>query len=120
MNEPLVYDATAMLALFRGDSRAYLFWEEADRGDMGLVFPAAAVAEANRWLQASWDAWATVIWPERIDVAPLDTSAALDSVRFAGGLATAHVIREARQLDGAILTARPQDYTGQQIPVITI
>lgn len=52
MSEPLVFDATAMLALFGGDSRAYLLWE-ADRGDIGLAFPTAAVAEANRWLQAS-------------------------------------------------------------------
>lgn len=120
MTEPLVYDATALLALFRGVRRAYLFWEEADKGALGLVFPAAAVAEANWWLQASWSAWATLIWPERVDVAPLDTPAALDSGDFAGSLATAHAIRETRQLDGVVLTGRPQDYTGTSIPVLTV
>lgn len=120
MTGPLIYDATALLALFRGNQRAYLFWEEADAGDAMIVFPAAAVAEANRWLQATWDAWSTLIWPERVDVAPLDTSAALDLAAFAGDPASAHVIREARHLDGTVLSARPQDYTGWSIPVLTL
>lgn len=40
----------------QANTRAYDYWSMADTGEIGVVFPAAAVASANRLLQAGWDA----------------------------------------------------------------
>ena len=36
------------------------------------------MAEANIALRASYDAWSALLWPESVNVAPLDTSAAVE------------------------------------------
>jgi uncharacterized membrane protein YfbV (UPF0208 family) len=116
----VVYDSTALLALFRSQVRAFDFWELADAGRIGIIFPAAAVAEANRFHQETWDAWSVMTWPEQVNVAPLDLTAAVELAGLPGGLAVAHTIWEARQVEGAVLTGRPQDYAGTDVPVLSL
>lgn len=120
MTEIVVYDSTALLALFRTHVRAFDYWQLADAGEVGLIFPAAAVAEANRYLQETWNAWSVLVWPERVEVAPLDSTAAVELATLPGGLPVAHVIWEARQVGGAVLTGRPQDYVGTDVPVLPL
>lgn len=120
MTDILVYDSTALLALFRGQVRAYDFWQMADRSEIGIIFPAAAVAEANRFHQETWNAWAVLFWPNLVNDAPLDGTAAVELAGLPGGLAVAHTIWEAKQVGGVVLTGRPQDYVGAEVAVLPL
>lgn len=120
MTPIVVFDATALHALFQANTRAFDYWSMADTGDVGVIFPAAAVASANRLLQAGWDAWSAMWWPERVEVAPLDGSSAVELAALGADLAVAHVIFEARHVGGAVLTSRPQDYEGSSVAVISL
>lgn len=120
MTSILVYDTTALLALFRAQVRAYDYWHMADRGEIGIIFPGAAVAEANRFQQETWNAWSVMFWPDQVNVAPLDGTAAVEMAGLPGGLGVAHTIWEAKQVEGVVLTGRPQDYAGTDVPVLPL
>jgi hypothetical protein len=86
-----------------------------------LVFPATAIAEANVALRASYGAWSVLLWPEAVNVAPLDTSAAIETgLRHEHSLATSHVVHEAQSVQGVVLTADPNRYAGVSVPVLVI
>lgn len=120
MTPLVVFDATALHALFQANTRAYDYWSMADAGEIGVIFPSTAVASANRLLQAGWDAWSALHWPARVEVAPLDGAAAVELASLPGDLATAHTIFEAKHMGAAVLTGRPQDYEGTQVEVLAL
>jgi hypothetical protein len=82
LSETIVFDSSAFIGLFKAQATAFDYWQRADHGgDVRLVFPATAIAEANVALRASYDSWSVLLWPEFINVAPLDTSAAVEAGR---------------------------------------
>jgi hypothetical protein len=65
-----VFDASALVELFRSYRPVAGFLNAADAGQPEVVFPAAAIAEANTYLQASEDAWRPVLMG-RVNCLPL-------------------------------------------------
>lgn len=121
MSETVVFDSSAFIDLFKVQKTAFTYWHRADRGAIRLVFPATAIAEANISLRATYDAWSALLWPETINVAPLDTSAAIEvGLRHEYSLGTSHVVHEARSLRGYVLTAEPERYVGASVPVLIL
>jgi len=110
VNQPWVFDHTALVALFDGRETALGLWYEADRGERSVVMPAVAVAEANHMIGANHDAWTALLFPPDVVVTPLDSLHAIDSGRRPGGLVARHVVCEARAVDGIIVTRAPWQY----------
>lgn len=121
MSQPLVYDPSALIALFDAHPLAYDYWKRADAGSITLVFPALAIAEANLTLRASYSAWSTLLWAGNVTIAPLDASTAIEvGERGHHDLATGHVIRETRAVRGVVLTSRPQLYSSATVPLLVL
>jgi hypothetical protein len=92
-------------------------WQRADRDELTLVMPAAAVAEANHVLGGDSNTWRAVLDPGRVVVTPLDESTAIDTGQHPGGLVVRHVAHEARQIRGAIVTRAPWQYPADAGPM---
>lgn len=99
MSQPLVFDHTAIVALLRADHTAFEYWTLADAQEVRIILPAAAVAEANRMLRASWNAWQAVLYPQAVTVSPLDEHTAVEA-GLHGDVAVGHVVYEARAVAG--------------------
>jgi hypothetical protein len=70
--EPRVFDHTAIIALFAGNQLAYGLWQQADKDELTIIMPAAAVAEANNMIGGTGDTWHVVLDPDRVVVTPHD------------------------------------------------
>ena len=120
MSRPRVFDHTALLALFKGREDAFAMWEDADRGETPLIMPAVALAEANALIGASHDSWTALLYPADVNVAPLDSSQAIDIGLRSGSLTVRHVVYEARAIEGVIVTGAPWQYPADAGPVRAI
>lgn len=109
MNQPLVFDHTAIIALFKAHRSAIGHYLRADAGQVSIVLPAAAVAEANRTIHSVWKTWEAVLYPEKVTVAPLDEHSALEA-GLLGEIAIGHAVYEARAVRGLVVTADPDPY----------
>jgi hypothetical protein len=108
--ETRVFDHTAITALFRGNTVAYEYWLAADAGELTLILPAVAVAEANTIIAGDSDTWRAILDPGQVIVTPLDESTAIDIGTTLGSLVVRHVVREAVQTEGKIVTEAPSLY----------
>jgi hypothetical protein len=108
--ETRVFDHTAITALFRGDMRAFEFWEAADAGQLTLILPAVAVVEANATIGGDSDTWRAILDAGHVVVTPLDESTAIELGTGVGTLVVRHVVREAAQTEGQIVTQAPWQY----------
>lgn len=117
--QPLVFDHTAIIALFRGHRKAFGHYNRADVGQVFLVLPAAAVAEANLTIHGVWKTWEALLYPEAVTVAPLDEHSALEA-GLLGDIAIGHAMYEARAVRGLVVTSNPDPYrhTDQALLVI--
>jgi hypothetical protein len=95
-------------------------WEEADRGEIGLIMPAVAVAEATRLIGADDDAWQALLYPGHVAVAPLGQAHAIAVGLAPGSLAVRHVIVEAHAVRGIIVTRTPWQYPPDAGPIRVI
>jgi hypothetical protein len=100
----LVFDATALEALFHGHQPLNALWHRADEGLIRLGFPALAVVEAGMALGASARDWDIVLWPPQVTVLPLDVTAAVEIASWSGTLAARHALWEALHMDCPIVT----------------
>jgi hypothetical protein len=57
MNDIYVFDASALIALFTAYRPIFRLFMEAEAGLVQLLFPAAAIGEANTYIQADEAAW---------------------------------------------------------------
>jgi hypothetical protein len=78
VSRPLVLDASALLALFDAYDPIYRLWLRADQGELLLIVPAAAIADANRTLGASYNAWSTILAPRDVVTTALSDQVAID------------------------------------------
>jgi hypothetical protein len=121
LSQPIVFDSTALVELFNAHAIALSYWNRADQRRLNLVFPASAIAEANVSLRAAYNAWSVLLWPESINVAPLDGSAAVEiGLWHRDSLATSHVQHEARAVRGIVLTSAPERYSGATVPLLVL
>ena len=117
MIETRVFDHTAITALFRGNTTAFEIWLAADAGELTLIFPAVAVAEANTIIGGDSNAWRAILDPGQVVVTPLDESTAIDVGTTVGSLAVRQVVREAVQTEGKIVTEAPWQYPPGSPPI---
>lgn len=117
----LIFDHTAIALLFDNDEIVVRYWERAEQGELTIIFPALAVAEAGRQVKAQASAWTPLLWPEHVQVVPLGEVAATEIGTWPGDLVTCHVWWEARQVDDAIIVTRtPELYRRGGIPVLAV
>jgi hypothetical protein len=117
VTEPRIFDHTAIVALFDGNRTAFELWQQADRGEANLVLPAAAVAEANHVLGGDSNTWQALLYPGHVVITPLDGLAAIGTGTLAGSLVVRHVVHEAQQVRGAIVTRAPWQYPAGDLPI---
>jgi hypothetical protein len=120
VSEARILDHTAIIALFQGNDQAFRLWQQADAGEFTLVMPAVAVAEANNVIGATSDAWRPLLDATRVEVTPLDQSTAIDTATGIGSLIVRHVLHEAREIRGGIVTSSPWQYPAGVVPIWTI
>lgn len=119
MIDTYVFDASALIALFRGNEVAYDLFEEADAGRVQVVFPAVAIAEANTYIQATESAWEAILLG-RVVCMPLTEHIAITLGLWPGDLAVRHVVYEARAVRGDVVTAEPYRYTPWTLPLLVL
>lgn len=100
----LIFDATALVALFHSHPPVQALWKRADEGATELGFPALAIVEAATMLEAPATAWSSVLWPPAITVLPLDVTVAVEIGAWLGTFAARHALWEARHMDCPIVT----------------
>jgi hypothetical protein len=105
VTDVFVFDATALLALFRSHGPIFHLFMRADTEPYRLVFPAAAIADANTYLQGSEDEWRSILMG-RVDCLPLTEHIAITVGTWPGDLATRHVV----YVRGDIVTREPNRY----------
>jgi hypothetical protein len=112
-----VVDASALIALFRGHEGVFRLFEDAEAGRAQVVFPAAAIAEANTYVQASENAWLPLLLG-RITCVPLTEHIAITIGPWPGDLAVRHVVYEARAVLGDVVTLEPDRYRPWTMPLL--
>ncbi len=110
MSRPLVLDASALVALFAAYDPVYRLWNRADRGQALLIVPAGAIVEANQTVQASYNAWSTLLYPRDVVATALTAQVAVEIGPWPGRTASRHVLYEARAARGIVVTRQPDDY----------
>jgi hypothetical protein len=117
---PHVLDTSALLALFGAQDVVYELWQLADRGELILIMPTTAIAEAQVMLNASHDAWAAVLWPDAVVAAPLmeQTAAALPA--RPQPLTYRHVVYEAKAAHAPVVTRHPHLYDPNEVAILPL
>jgi hypothetical protein len=119
MRNVYVFDASALIALFCESGPAFRLFMHADAGRVQLVFPAAAIGEANTYIRATENAWAPVL------MGPVESTALTEHIAITigtwpGDLPTRHVVYEANAVRGDIITRNPGRYTPWTVPVLGV
>jgi hypothetical protein len=81
----LVFDATALAAVLDAHPLVWMWWKRAHDGRVTLGFPATAMVEVGQSGEATPNQWATLLWPETIEVLPLGESAAVEIGSWSAG-----------------------------------
>jgi hypothetical protein len=107
---PLLFDHTALMALFHGQPRVsrLFFWAEHEA--VTVLLPAAAMGAANSWLKATDDAWMALLLTPNVEPLDLSPSGALAAARRGSDLAVGHTSVEAAATGGTIVTSIPEVY----------
>lgn len=113
----LIFDASALVALFNGHERVSALWWAAENASAPVVLPATAIAVANRKLGASDNAWTSILLGENVHALTLSVAAALGASRELGELDVAHTSYEALATGGTIVTGNPDGYD-RRLPAI--
>jgi hypothetical protein len=109
MNAVHVFDASALIALFRGNQPIFQSIEDADAGRKTVVWPAGAIGEANVYLRAGSGVWEPLLLG-RVTVTELTCDGAIEAGLLTSHLPTGHVVHEARQTLGVVVTQDPDRY----------
>jgi hypothetical protein len=108
----VVFDASAIVAVFDVKSVAYGYWKLADDddSDVNVAFPVGAMLDAARAVGIRASAWDGVLWSPSVRVLALSEVVAKDIGDRAGSLGARHALWEAQQLGWPIVTAEPDAY----------
>jgi hypothetical protein len=116
----LVFDATAIVALFRSHPIIYTLWEAADAGRQQIGLPVLAVVEAGTILETNPSAWDVFLDPETVNVLPLAERAGVEIAGWPGSFAARHALWEARHMDCPLVTRDPGLYAPGQVDVYAV
>lgn len=103
---PLLFDDTALIALFDAHQPVYRLWLNAEADGTVILIPAGCVFAANVRLRTTDGAWAAILGAERVAVLELTAGRALAASAYSWNVAVGHASVEARDVDATIVTAR--------------
>jgi hypothetical protein len=119
VNAVHIFDASALIACFRAYQPVYRLLTRADAGEIQLVWPAAAIAEANAYLRASHTAWSALLMGV-VTCTELTEQAAVEVGLLCDRIATGHVVYEARATQGVVVTQEPSRYQPWTLPLLVL
>lgn len=94
--------------------------EAAEAGEMCLLLPTSAMADAEATIRAGSDGWAPILLTRGVVSLPLTEHAAIEVGQWPGDLATRHAVHEARAVRAAIMTCKPGIYEGHQVALVVV
>jgi len=117
--KPIVFDDTAMVALFDAHPYVLEVYHISEVTGRHLLFPATAVLAANFRTAASADAWEAILLGPHVVPLDLTAAGAITASSAGGGDPTvAHCIAEATAAQAAILTNQPDVYRWRKVPTL--
>jgi hypothetical protein len=116
----LVFDATAIEALFHGHDVLYRLFVRADEGKTTIVFPALAVVEAGTALGASAASWEMYLWVPNVEIVPLGEAAAVEISTWQGTFAARQSLWEAQRINCPLITCDAGLYAPGQAVVVQV
>ncbi|WP_344509337.1 hypothetical protein [Dactylosporangium maewongense] len=117
----LVFDATALAALFDAYPPIWALWHRADHGHTQLGLPVAAIIEAGQMVEASVSAWEFILQSTGVTVLPLMERAAVEISAWSGvSLAARQSMWEAQALNCPLVTRDASLYTPGIVPIIVL
>ncbi len=114
-----VFDTSALLALFAGAAKAFDLLEQADSGTVTVCLPTVCIAEAQEQLHAE-TGWDPIVLIPYVHSLPLGERAAIEIGLWPGDLGTRHAVHEAQAIGATVVTARPDDYTDLNVPLLVV
>jgi hypothetical protein len=106
----LVFDATAIVAMFHSHPIVHTLWEAADAGRQQIGLPVLAVVEAGTILETTPTSWDLILSPETVTVLPLMERAGVEIAGWPGTPTARHALWEARHMDCPLVTCEPGLY----------
>ncbi|HEX8630876.1 MAG TPA: hypothetical protein VF755_22190 [Catenuloplanes sp.] len=103
---PLLFDDTALLALFAAHVPVSRMWERAEAERRPILVPAGAVFAVNAQMRAAEQAWDAILGADHVTALDLTPSRALAASAYSWDVAVGHAAVEARDVDATIVTAR--------------
>ncbi|GIF08267.1 hypothetical protein [Actinoplanes siamensis] len=131
--QPYILDASALVELFNGHPAVMNMLADAEVDRFSVVAPAAAVLEAQVVLKATPAMWEYML-DRRVVELPLHGEASVEAGNYArprlehhpmcrlltGPPMVGHVLREAKEMGGAIVTVIPENYGGHDVAVTVL
>jgi hypothetical protein len=113
----LVFDATALAALFDAYPPVWALWRTADQ-DLGRIgIPTLTIVEAGTAVDAPAYAWDSILWSHSVKVLPLGERAAVEISAWQGTFGARHALWEARALNCPLITRQPDLYVPGQADI---
>ena len=114
-----VFDASALVDLFQEDGPVFRLFQQAEAGRVQLIFPAAAIEQANREIQANDSAW-TPLLMANVEATALTDHIAIEIGTWSGEVATKHVAYESRAVRARVVTMDPDRYRTWRLPMVEL
>ncbi|MEU4155447.1 hypothetical protein [Actinoplanes sp. NPDC026670] len=134
LSRPRVLDASALVEVFSGHPEMMALLDTAAAGDVLLIVPTLAIAEAQTALDVTSSLWDHILGFPGIRTLDLSQHVAVEVGRLAGPrmrnhpvhtaligpLMAAQVLYEATTMNAAIVTSIPEAYGGHDVAIYPI
>ncbi len=116
---PVVFDASALVALFDAHADLLLLVRMAEWGRITACLPTTCIAHAQQTVK-SLTGWECLFAAGNGRTVPLGETAAVEIGMWPGLLAVRHAVHEARSMDAEVVTCSPGDYTDLDVPLLAL
>ena len=124
---PRVLDASALITLFDGNLDVLNMLTDAESGDVFLLMPALAIAEAELVLRAGARLWEPFLLFRGVRSLELTEHTAIESANLAAEnpspvspLMIAQAVYEAQNVNGVVVTQTPAAYQGYDVALLPV
>ncbi|AEV86857.1 hypothetical protein ACWT_5839 [Actinoplanes sp. SE50] len=128
-HSPRVLDASALIAMFGGHPDLMEMLDDAERGNVFLLLPTVAVAEAEAALNVGLALWTPFLMSRGVTTLDLTMHTAVEAARLAdpqlpgavaGPLMAGQVAFEAQALNAVVVTQMPSMYAGYEVAIMPV